>query len=273
VGIRTGITGPWKAVLLLAVGGAGGAAAIAVATVPDSSGKITACVWLTTNAAGQTVPAQFGPRPDITVIDPNDGQQCIKPDPPALNQTSLSWNVQGPPGQAGAQGPPGKTATVVSGRKLTLPGGTVISVSGGTGNTYTITSPPFRPSGKQVMLDIGTLSVPILGFSVLNGHTTTGGGGGTGKVQVHDISISKYVDKASTKLALACANGKHFKEAVITVRKAGRGQQEFLTYKLSNVLISSYQSGGSGNNATPAESITLNFTKISIKYAKQSRGA
>ncbi len=259
-------------VLLLAIGGAGGAAAVAVATVPDSNGVIDACVSVSTQN-GTLVPRSPG---TPTIIDPGAGQHCISNDGTITNQTTLTWNAtgpEGPPGQTGAQGAPGRTATVTSGHTLTLAGGQVLTVGGGTGNTYTITSPPFRPSGKQVTLDLGTLTVPIAGLSLLNSRTGTGGGGGTGKVQVHDISITKYVDKASPKLALACANGKHYSTAKITVRKAGRGQQEFLTYKLSDVLISSYQSGGSGGGkgATPTESLTLNFKKISVEYKPQTK--
>ena len=52
-----------------------------------------------------------------------------------------------------------------------------------------------------------------------SGHRGTGSG--TGKVDVHDITITKVVDKSSPSLMLACANGKHIAKGSITVRRAG----------------------------------------------------
>ena len=98
------------------------------------------------------------------------------------------------------------------------------------------------------------------------GTHATGGGGGAGKVSVHDLSITKEVDKASPKLSLACATGTHFKKVTITLRKAGK---TYLTYNLTDVLISSVQvSGSGGGQAVPLESISLNFTKIALQYSQ-----
>ena len=73
-----------------------------------------------------------------------------------------------------------------------------------------------------------------------------GGGGGAGKVQMQDLVVTMVVSKASPKLMLACATGKHHKEAVLTVRKAGKDQQEYYIVKLKDVVVTSYQVGGSG---------------------------
>src|SRR5262249_3879504 len=59
-------------------------------------------------------------------------------------------------------------------------------------------------------------------------HIPCGGGGGAGKATFQDLSIVHKIDKASPKLLEACATGQHLKEATITFRKAGKGQQEFL---------------------------------------------
>src|SRR5688500_10450326 len=96
-----------------------------------------------------------------------------------------------------------------------------------------------------------------------------GGGGGAGKVAVHDISITKFVDKSSCALMLACCNGKHIKEALITVRKAGEKPLEYLKIKLTDILVSSVQhSGGGGDNVM--ESLSLNFAKLLAQYQPQS---
>ena len=244
---------------------------MAVATVPDSSGVIHACVQLTTTTGGATVPEQFNPNglPDVTIIDPSAGQHCIAPDPPSPNQTSISWNVQGPPGQTGAQGAPGKTATVTSGHTLTLAGGQVLTVGGGTGNTYNFISPPPKPSGNKLTIQIDSMTVPLLSYSFANTNQSGGTGGASGRAQLHDITITKKFDKSSAKLFQACSSGKHFQTVVITVRKAGGSHGEFLRYTFRTVFIRSAQTIGSGGKATPSESLTLNYSKVEFKYNQQ----
>jgi type VI secretion system secreted protein Hcp len=97
-----------------------------------------------------------------------------------------------------------------------------------------------------------------------------GGGGGAGKVSMQDFHFVKKIDKASPKLFLACAEGEHIKKAVLTCRKAGKEQQEFLKVTLSDVLVSSYQTGGSGHSdIVPTDQISLNFAKIEWEYKEQ----
>jgi len=103
-----------------------------------------------------------------------------------------------------------------------------------------------------------------------SGTHAAGGGGGAGKVHMQDLHITKKVDKSSPKLLLACATGEHIKGALLTCRKAGKEQQEYLKIKLSDLLVSSYQTGGSdGANLVPTDQIALNFTKIEFEYYPQ----
>src|SRR4029078_802131 len=95
-----------------------------------------------------------------------------------------------------------------------------------------------------------------------------GGGGGAGKVSVHDISITKFVDKSSPTLMLNCANGKHIKEGLLTVRKAGEKPLEYLKIKLVDILISSVQHAGHGSDLL-TENVTLNFAKFHVDYQEQ----
>ncbi len=96
------------------------------------------------------------------------------------------------------------------------------------------------------------------------------GGMGAGKVSMQDFHFTMRVCKATPKLMLACASGQHIKSAVLTVRKAGKEQQEFLKYKLDDFIVSSYQAGGSSGDATiPMDQISLNFSKIEIEYKEQ----
>ena len=80
-----------------------------------------------------------------------------------------------------------------------------------------------------------------------SGSHSYGGGGGAGKVSMQDFHFVMKVNKASPKLMEHCASGQHIKEALLTCRKAGKEQQEFLKVKFSDLLVSSYQTGGSAN--------------------------
>ncbi|MEX2176527.1 MAG: type VI secretion system tube protein Hcp [Pirellulaceae bacterium] len=100
------------------------------------------------------------------------------------------------------------------------------------------------------------------------GGMGAGGGGGAGKVQVHDISITKFADKASCALMLACASGKHIPSGLLTVRKAGDKPLEYLKIKLTDILISGVQHAGHGGDLV-SENVTLNFTKVQVEYQEQ----
>ena len=95
-------------------------------------------------------------------------------------------------------------------------------------------------------------------------------GGGAGKVSMQDFHFVMHVNKASPKLFLACATGEHIKTAKLVCRKAGKTQQEFLKVTFSDLLVSSYQTGGSGqSDVLPVDQIALNFAKIEFEYAEQ----
>jgi len=103
-----------------------------------------------------------------------------------------------------------------------------------------------------------------------SGTHSGGGGGGAGKVHMQDFHFVMKINKASPELMLACAEGRHIKEATLTCRKAGKDQQEFFTVKMSDLLVSSYQTGGSGHSdIVPTDQISLNFAKIHFEYKPQ----
>ena len=113
--------------------------------------------------------------------------------------------------------------------------------------------------------------IEVLSFSwgVTNaGVISSGGGGGAGKATFQDLSIIHHVDKASPLLLKACATGTHIKDATITHRKAGKGQQEYLIVKLNDVIITGVTHGGSSGQPY-SESVTLAFAKVNLEYKPQ----
>lgn len=103
-----------------------------------------------------------------------------------------------------------------------------------------------------------------------SGTMSMGGGGGAGKVNVQDLSITKYVDSSSTNCYLKCCNGKHYDEAKLIVRKAGEFPVEYMKITMQEVLISSISSGGSGGEDRVTENVTMNFAKVKVEYTPQA---
>jgi type VI secretion system secreted protein Hcp len=104
-----------------------------------------------------------------------------------------------------------------------------------------------------------------------DGSFSSNKGGGAGKVAMQDFKFTMDANKASPKLMLACATGQHIKSAVLTCRKAGKEQQEYLKYTLSDVLVSNYQTSTPSNGgAIPTDEVSFNFAKIEVEYKEQN---
>jgi type VI secretion system secreted protein Hcp len=102
-----------------------------------------------------------------------------------------------------------------------------------------------------------------------SGTTHMGGGGGSGKVNVQDLSFTKYIDSSSNALLKACCEGKHYDDATLIVRKAGGTPVEYVVIKMEEVMVTSVSTGGSGGEDRLTENVTLNFAKFTYKYQEQ----
>ena len=103
-----------------------------------------------------------------------------------------------------------------------------------------------------------------------SGSAHVGGGAGAGKVNVQDLSFTKYVDKASTVLMMGCAKGTHYDDATLVVRKAGDTPLEYLKITMKEVMITSVSTGGSGGEDRLTENVTLNFASFEVAYQPQN---
>ena len=122
----------------------------------------------------------------------------------------------------------------------------------------------------SVMKTEKAIDVLAWSWGVSNSGTThMGGGGGSGKANFQDVSLTKYIDVASHALLLGCATGEHFLKAVLTVRKAGKTQQPYVTITMEEVIITSVSTGGSGGEDRLTENLTLNFAKVKFEYFQQ----
>lgn len=103
-----------------------------------------------------------------------------------------------------------------------------------------------------------------------SGTTHSGGGGGAGKASFQDISLTKYIDKATPPLMDGIAKGTHYKNAKLIVRKAGGTPLEYLIITMETVLVTSISVGGSGGEDRQTENITLNFANVKVSYQPQN---
>lgn len=113
--------------------------------------------------------------------------------------------------------------------------------------------------------------IEVLSFSwgVANaGSAGTGAGGGAGKPIFQDLLIVHGIDNATPALLQACATGQHIKDATISHRKAGKGQQDFLIIKLNDVTITTVSETGAEDQPY-AESVSLKFAKVDLDYRRQ----
>lgn len=118
----------------------------------------------------------------------------------------------------------------------------------------------------------GEIEIESFTFGVSNmGTAGKGGGMGAGKANFQDISFVKRADAASPTLMQKCATGDHIDKALLTVRKAGGGQQEYYKVTLSDLMISSFVNGGSDGDSVPYENISLNFGRIEFDYYTQAK--
>ena len=116
--------------------------------------------------------------------------------------------------------------------------------------------------------------IDVLSWSwgVTQSESVTGGRGGgaaAGKASFSDLNFTHRVDQASPLLMKACATGAHIPAATITVRKAGKGQQEYLIIKMSDVLITSVAMTVVGEEPATNENVTLRPAKVDLEYRGQ----
>ncbi len=89
-----------------------------------------------------------------------------------------------------------------------------------------------------------------------------------GDTTLGDIVVVRQLDKSSTKLQEACANGTFFGEVEIHFCTTAKNKQEpYLTYKLKDVIVTSYSfHGNSSGDPLPSEEVTLGYTEVEWTY-------
>jgi type VI secretion system Hcp family effector len=283
----------WRAAVLVAVGAAGGGAALAAASVAGNDSVITACVNVATISNASTTSTIPEPNLDggnVNIIDTSAGETCDTAPGngggnalPQQLQTTLTWNASGPTGPTGAIGPPGASGangangtpghvlTVASGGTLTLPNHETITVGAPVG----IPEGTSVPTGKHGGLGYIKFAFPkttrahwievdAFNFEAPS-STNTGSGGANGHSQHGPVQITKEVDSASPLLLHALVTNEQFNTVLFETRpKPGHGVTTI--YKLGNVLVAGDERADTlqGKRKLQLETLTLSYQTVTI---------
>jgi type VI secretion system secreted protein Hcp len=233
----------WLKVALPTAALLGGGTAVALAAIPSASDNVIHACYSTTGTgttAGQ-----------LRVIDADANQPC------AAGEATLTWNQTGP---TGPQGPPGDVGP--SGDSGSSGGG---SFGGGSFGGSDTTSQQAGGPNADIFLKLdgisgdstddkhkGEIDVEAVAYDVKHSNKST----------TALLRIDKVYDSSSPKLLSAAATGRHIKSGTITFRvsggssgSSGSSDSDFLTYKLSDIAVSSYEQGGSNPDQKPLGSL------------------
>lgn len=203
----------------------GAGAAVAIAAIPSSSGIITACRVTTGATPGQ-----------LRVID----TEASPPQTCTTDEATITWNEQGPagpPGPQGDPGPPGDSGTDTSGGGSTQPFDT--SQAGGPSADIFLAIDGI-PGDSTDAQHKNQISIESFAFLAKRPSTRT-----VGAVRFSGLRLDKVYDVSSPRILSAATSGRHLKSATVTFSTGSDpGSTNVLTYKLSDVAVSSYEQGG-----------------------------
>ena len=114
----------------------------------------------------------------------------------------------------------------------------------------------------------GEIEVLSWSWGASNASGLAGGGSGMGKGSASDFNFMHVYDKASPVLAKKCAQGMHFKEAVLTAAKSGEGQKDFLKVTMKEVFITSV-APSAGGDGDIVETVSMSYGEIEFAYKPQ----
>jgi len=198
----------------------GAGTAVAIAAIPASDGTIHAC-YSTTAPSGTATGA-------VRIVD--EGQTC------ATSEQTLTWSQTGPTGPSGPSGPPGDTGSSSGGSFGGTDSGSSGSDQGGGPSADIFLK--LDGIGGESTDDHHKGEIDVESFTFDARRTS-------GKVRFSPLRVLKVVDASSPKLMQAAASGRHIHNGTLSFRRSGDPNGvEFLTYKLSDIIVSSYEEGG-----------------------------
>jgi type VI protein secretion system component Hcp len=129
-------------------------------------------------------------------------------------------------------------------------------------NNILVTISDFRGKGRPLKLNAESLT-----FGDLPVGGSHGGEGGGGKSLPKDVFMTMKANEHTPLLAQAAVSGTSFDEIKCTFCKLDKGVQvPFMTYELSDCMLTSVQFSGTGDNL--AVTIGINFAKADLRSSE-----
>lgn len=133
----------------------------------------------------------------------------------------------------------------------------------GAGGGYQLEIAGLPPSGEAMVIQAYSWGG--------SANATLATGLTAGRAQIADLQVTKKVDKASPLLFKGLVNGAHFANATLTLYKGGERPVKYMEYKMTDVLITSVQHGGSADDV-PTESVSLAYEQLEIAVEDKEEG-
>jgi len=132
------------------------------------------------------------------------------------------------------------------------------------------------PGESQDAIHKDEIDIYSYSWGVSNAATFAhGSGGGSGRSTFGDFSVMKKVDKASHLLSKSCSDGSHIPDAIVSIRKSGgatgKGQQDYLIFKFTDILITGVQHSASSGGDDAMESVSFSYSKVEFEYKFQKQ--
>ena len=106
-----------------------------------------------------------------------------------------------------------------------------------------------------------------------SGTAQYGTGGGSGRANVQDLHVTKFLDKTTPVLLQNLLTGKPYAKIELKVRKVSGGDPiDYLTITLTEAIVSSYSTGaGKGDDDRIVEQLSFNFATVKMEYILQNK--
>lgn len=119
-------------------------------------------------------------------------------------------------------------------------------------------------AGYEGAIDVVSISIGV--------ERTASGGRTGGSPEFEPLTVTKYVDKASPYLMLACARGEFFDKIDLLVTKDSGGDRlfEYMAITLEDVRVIAVDIEGTPGEGGPTETVSLTYGKITFKYVEQA---
>jgi type VI secretion system secreted protein Hcp len=113
--------------------------------------------------------------------------------------------------------------------------------------------------------------IQIYDFRMAVANRGRRGAYGVGKTTFDDARFFAHLDQSYPKLELACNSGEHLGSAILTCRKQGKLQQEYLKITLSDIVVTSCNLVTEAEQLLPSVEFTIGFSKQMIEYREQKQ--